>query len=677
MSLRHDARPNIILPMDTRPVDARRELILRVFPELRYGGDQDIERYFELRKAGRLVDALAVYNGPLRTRYPEDGSRILLLRLYREGDPRWREVHERLLETLGRRLAARVTGNIDAILAPLATASLRSVLGALDAVGALLSRLPGGNSLDEALLALERYRGFARILAYRDAELERAHELLRDYVAMAATEAPDEQDFVARSKLIEERRREAAARSHPKREGGWREERVDFIERSEALEERKRATEKAHSHFFDLSRLSFSPADRRRIELEKPPRRHEDLVVAYCLKYWALALDPKFERLVFLYSKKEGTRHYELYRAVRIGRLRGRSDDEILTALSGILSVRYSYSVSGDLYMQALWRRLRTRLEESEAALAELSATSEASADGEAAPSRSRPSPSNPPSSRSAGRANERPPDRAPREPGTAPAALPQFAKRPPSFALEDVAARGNRIDSRAKRPPAVSESAVLRRRPAVEPRRPAGTRPPARSIPPAASELRSRPDRAAHPLAIPSRGTPPRGKVVRGQRPSVREPELVPRTRESAAPRDGSPGDGKLKKLETKRAPRRLIPRKAAPEPLAEIRVRGGSISDHIKRLSGRNYDVYKAIFLERVREDIHRTLLAARTHRAGIFDTSANEAEDIIFEFMTTHYEDPFMDWENSAEHRSVERLGYPVPSLDPIIEACYKRL
>ena len=39
------------------------------------------------------------------------------------------------------------------------------------------------------------------------------------------------------------------------------------------------------------------------------------------------------------------------------------SDDEILSAVSGILTTSYNYSVSGDLYMQVMWRRLRSRME--------------------------------------------------------------------------------------------------------------------------------------------------------------------------------------------------------------------------------------------------------------------------------------------------------------------------
>lgn len=102
-----------------------------------------------------------------------------------------------------------------------------------------------------------------------------------------------------------------------------------------------------------------------------------------------------------------------------------------------------------------------------------------------------------------------------------------------------------------------------------------------------------------------------------------------------------------------------------------------GGSISDRVRRLSGRRYDVYRNIFLERVRDSIHRILLASRTRQGGIFDTSANEAEDLVYGFIAGHYGDPFMDWEASRERALVEGLGFSLPSLDPIVEDCYRRL
>jgi hypothetical protein len=107
------------------------------------------------------------------------------------------------------------------------------------------------------------------------------------------------------------------------------------------------------------------------------------------------------------------------------------------------------------------------------------------------------------------------------------------------------------------------------------------------------------------------------------------------------------------------------------------ELRVRGESVSDKIRSLSGKAYDVYKELFLEKVREHIHRALLASPTRQHSLFDTAANEAEDQIYGFMVAHYDDPFMDWDRSAERAAVDALGFSIPTLDPVIEACFKKL
>jgi hypothetical protein len=116
---------------------------------------------------------------------------------------------------------------------------------------------------------------------------------------------------------------------------------------------------------------------------------------------------------------------------------------------------------------------------------------------------------------------------------------------------------------------------------------------------------------------------------------------------------------------------------REAKPSPLPVLAPRGGSVSDRIRRLSGKAYDVYRQIFLEQVRDDIHRGLLARRTKGFRLFDDSANEDEDLVYDFMTRNYANPYMDWEDSPERARVESLGYALPSLDPIIESWYRRL
>lgn len=607
--------------MDSPKTDKRRELIRHVFPELRYGGDPDIERYFEYRRGGRLGDALAIYNGPLRRRYPDDTKRVLLLRLFREGDPRWLALQDELILELGEKMARVARANIDVLVAPLVGIPQGNAYRALGAVEALLRLIPGED--EEATGFLARYMSFATILAHRSPEMDKARRLVDEYLAMSRADAPSEYDFIARSAALEARRRESAAREARGRNQAPVVERYDFIARSEALEERRRKEAEAKSRFFDLSKIKFSAQDKARVEILPSLTRREDKVLAYCWKYWDLVKDPGFERLCFLYSKKYGTIHNAIFRAVKLGRTRGSTDDEILTAVSTILSTSYSYSVSGDLYMQANWRRLKARAE------AERIAVLEAAADRVEARSRGGQG-SNAAEERLAVLRAAAPAPQAPR-----PSSRPQVSRvetlrstmpPTPSRTEELLAAREK---ARAEREASV-ERRVLAAPPAL-----AHAAPPEPSAAPDQGRLTSRPA-AEHGSA------------------GLRAPTRPPAS--SSA---------------------RLAPPQRPQSVIEELPPRGGSVSDRIRKLSGKAYDVYRQLFLEGVRADIHRTLLSSRTKKSRLFDDSANAAEDIIFAFLASHYADPYMDWEASAERIKVEGLGFALPSLDPIIEAWYRRI
>ncbi len=79
-----------------------KQILELVYPELKYGEDPDIERYFDLRSQGRMLDALAVYQGKLKPRYPDDVQRIELLALYRRNSPMFPQYLFGLLEEIGR-----------------------------------------------------------------------------------------------------------------------------------------------------------------------------------------------------------------------------------------------------------------------------------------------------------------------------------------------------------------------------------------------------------------------------------------------------------------------------------------------------------------------------------------------------------------------------------------------
>ena len=584
--------------------ETRQKLLSAVFPALRYGDDPDIERYLELRRDGRVADALNVYNGALRIRYPGDGDRALLIALKRSHDQRWLELQRRLLDNLAESLEIKIQANISLIVQSSVSATSRDAYGSLQAVNAVLSRLGSPDSVDAGIAVLERHLKFARVLAEESAPwktlvrgLESSLRLLEEYAALAKYESPDEQDFVSRSRALEERRRSHA---RPRSARDFHDQNIDFVAQSRL---RQQGAQKARqSHFFDLDRIRFSKAEIATIELEKPPKRLEDLVIAWCAKYWRVALDPRFERIVFLYSSKFHTRHFEIFRELRRARLKRLSDDEMLTGMSSLLSTGYSYSVSGDLYMQRRWMAVKAGLFGALPPSALQAAPEAPAAGSEVAPL-------------------------------TAQYVAPLAAPLAPKSAAQSAAPPG-----------------TVRRRP------PTGL--PAPLPPPE----KARPSKAIGPAA-PAAPAAPTAAPAPAARPAHHEPPV----------KRSGPG---LRRINAQALAPAKRPAGAEAVPSLERRATG-SISDRIRRLSGRQYDVYRNIFLEKVRDSIHRGLLAAKTRQRGIFDTSVNEAEDAVHGFIVAHYDDPFMDWETSRERALVESLGFSMPLLDGIIEDCYKRL
>ncbi|MGO8695333.1 MAG: hypothetical protein ACLQMF_16850 [Rectinemataceae bacterium] len=603
--------------MDALNKEKRHELIRRVFPDLRYGGDPDIERYFELRRDRRLVDALAVYNGRLRVRYPDDSTRVVLLRLYREKDARYASYQESLILDLADKLALRIAANIDLLVAPLEKADLSNAFAALKAVESVLTRF-GGDS-EVALEQLARYEEFSRILEHRSTLSRRALELVREYDAVARADSPADYDFIARSEAIERRRRSTQGSGERSSTAPAREERYDFMALSREHDESRQTRERSRTKYFDPARIRFSAEDRERVEIPASLRRREDKVLVFCAKYWNRMRDPSFDRLAFLYSRKYGTNHYEIFRTIKLGRQRGSSDDEILSAVSGILTTSYDYSVSGDLYMQVMWRRLRSRMEarEIEHRLAAPGPESRVRA-----------------------------------------ARAPDYAVRGTSAGAESIVAKR---EARGCEP----VTANIRMSEPI----PAPSQPPVRKNIPIPS---TEPERRAtfgkiDPESRIAAAVTARAAAGAGDTAAISPGMIAPPER----------GIASLARAKKASGSRLLVRPPSGPEPVPRIESRGGSISDRIRSLSGKAYDVYREIFLERVRSDIHHHLLANQTRSHGIFDTAANEAEDQIFGFMAAHYDDPFMDWEHSAGRDAVESFGFSVPSLDPIIEACFKRL
>ncbi len=257
--------------MNYKGNDVRELVIERIFPELRYGEDPDIERYFELRSQGRMLDALIIYRRRLIPRYPDDESRVLLLKLYRTRSSSYPEFLRSLLFARADNMIARIKSNIDSLLFPLSGVSLKNTYAVLKAVERIARLLP--DEEDAARAMADNYSDFALILDHRKKETDQLCFLLGEFFDQASIEENTPADFIASSIALEE-------------------------------EKKRKSKEEAKKNFFDLGKIEFDKSDIARIEIPANLVRDEDKVLAYCHKYWIRTEDSAFERIIWLYSKK-------------------------------------------------------------------------------------------------------------------------------------------------------------------------------------------------------------------------------------------------------------------------------------------------------------------------------------------------------------------------------------
>jgi hypothetical protein len=121
-------------------------------------------------------------------------------------------------------------------------------------------------------------------------------------------------------------------------------------------------------------------------------------------------------------------------------------------------------------------------------------------------------------------------------------------------------------------------------------------------------------------------------------------------------------------------RAPvRRASPRFSPARPPRPAPPAGGSVSDRLRKLSGRDYDLYQDRFLAHARPAIRKILGSGR----GIFFSLPEMAEDLVYYYLQNHYADPYMNWPESGERRQLADQGFNLPSLDPVIDECFRKI
>jgi len=297
------------------------------YPNLSLESDSDVERYFELRAIGRQQEALDLYNGRLKRKYPDDLQRALLMGYYRSRDSRFQEILRENLVTLADRIIARTTYIINLLTRDIESVNMRDAYSVIKLAEGLLSVISPDRYV--AIAFTEKYVRYAKSLGIRHAQMEKTAELIRQYVT----------DTI---ESVEELKKETEERRK--------------------MHVRRQYQHKSRQPNFDLSKIVFNQSDVERILIPHSITRTEDIVIAYCLKYWNLTADAAFDKTVFLYSRKYKTRHNEIFQAIKNGRIHGWKDEEILNAVLANVVSGYYYNISGDLYLQRAWARAKAGL---------------------------------------------------------------------------------------------------------------------------------------------------------------------------------------------------------------------------------------------------------------------------------------------------------------------------
>ncbi len=306
--------------------ELQKQILKQEYPQLSFSDDLDIERYFELRKTGFLNEALKLYNGTLKKKYPDEKMRIELMSCYRRKSPRFQELLTDNLIQLAQKTIIQIKRIIEFITKKISNLNPNDVYAIIHQCEQIVSAVSADRFA--AISFTQKFSRYAVILHFKENEMKKSAELIRLYVTDTL------------SSVNEYRAEQAAA----------------------AAQERRIAKIYRPTPAFDFSKIIFTKEQKAAIVIPEYIKSVEDKVIAYMLKYWQLYSNSAFENAILLYSRKYKTDHYNIFQAVKIGRIRRWKDEEILQAVLLNVVNGYYYSISGDLYLQRQWNKAKTSL---------------------------------------------------------------------------------------------------------------------------------------------------------------------------------------------------------------------------------------------------------------------------------------------------------------------------
>lgn len=512
--------------------EQKKQILKAEFPHLSFSEDLDIERYFELRRLGKSNDAIALYNNKLKRKYPNEQVRIKLISAYRKRDPVFNELLTASLTELAEKTIAGIKKVVLFITDQAGDINKKDVYSVVRSCETVVSAISPDRF--EAVSFTDKYSKYAAILNFQEERMRKAAELIRQYVT----------DTLLSVRIFREQ---------------------------EAEKKRNALRTPAYTGkpAFDFSKITFTKKQEQTILIPSHIVKIEDKVLAYTLKYWNTVADYAFENLILLYSRKYATNHFNIFQAVKLGRMGKKRDEEILHNVLLNVVNGYYYSISGDLYLQREWARIKPSLTGSvQKQTAPILITGKPEKQGDASEEK-----------------------------------------------IQENKAHEKKVKNRIGYDDKKKEKNIENKKTEI-------------------SKDYSKKERRKTDADI-----------IKTEYKTKQIPSSAKKTFKHNIP-------AILEKQDI----------------TAEF---NGAVSEMIKRLTGKDYSIYKELFFKTVRPSIRRILEKSTVQKIYIFSEEQNKAEDIIFNYLEQNYENPYQNWNGCPEKEEVSKLGFNLSSIENIVE------
>lgn len=591
----------------------RKKIILRAeFPHLSFSDDLDIERYFELRKSGRLSESIALYNNKIRRKYPDEQMRINLLSAYRKRDPYFNELLTVCLNQLAEKTISEIKKIVSFITEHAGNINEKNVSAVINGCETVVSAISPDRF--EVVSLTDKYLKYAFILNFKTRMMKKASELIRQYVTGTILSVR------AYKEELEERRRTALQRKN--------------AEATQSL---------------DFSKIFFTKEQLNAIVIPESITKIEDKVLAYTLKYWNVFSDKAFENSVLLYSRKYGTNHFDIFQAVKIGRLGNKRDEEILHNVLLNVSSGYYYNISGDIYLQKEWSRLRRLSEDlkqsgqtederkslKENNLQEKSASVTVETKKKKKPSllkkrREHNSARTVAEKKDTGKSSVKETEKAGRT-GSAETAL---SAKKTEQAEKPVSAKEKTLQKAEKKKEKINKTQKGKKETSIS--------------------LHDAEKKSAAKIkknAEENKDLPAENKtILKGAEHN--------KTQQRGGKKTGQEENAGV--TETPHLGSENI---------------NNAISQIIKRMTGKNYSIYRKLFFKTVRRSIRKVLEKNAVQKIYIFNEEQKNAENIIYTYLEENYDNPYQNWETSSAKESITKCGFNITKIEIILEEWIK--